>query len=81
MIVSNERGIWKLVNQAGEEVNKGDIVTSFRGEDHYLLGGSPPHKQGSSGRVSVEMKNGLGDSQYYPTVFDLEWVQLVKEQA
>jgi hypothetical protein len=85
MLVSNERGNWKLVNQAGEEVNKGDIVTSFRGEDHYLLGGSPPHKQGSSGHVSVKkihkMKNGLGDCQYYPTVFDLEWVQLVKEQA
>jgi hypothetical protein len=85
MIASNAQGNWKLVNLAGEEVNRGDIITDFRGEDHYLLGGAPPHKQGSSGHVSVkktyEVKKGLGDCHYYTTVFDLEWVQLVNEQA
>lgn len=85
MILSNALGNWKLVNKAGVEVNEGDIVTNFRGEDHYILGGSPPHRQGSSGHVSVEkthkINKGLGDWQYYPTVFNLEWVQLVKEQA
>ncbi len=48
--MSNE---WRLLNAAGEEVKVGDTVTSFRGNEAKILSVHPPHREGTSGRVST----------------------------
>lgn len=61
---------WVLVREGThEEVMVGDAITSFRGETAVLKGGRPPHKPSSTGRVFIE------GAEYFPSVFDLKWVQ------
>ena len=64
---------WTLVHSGTDTpANLGEIITSFRGVETKLLGGSPPHKPGSTGKVWVE------NAEYYPSVFGLEWVEIKK---
>lgn len=59
---------WVLVDKDGNEVTLPAKRKTFRGEEHTITSGSPPHKPGSTGRVYVE-----GGGQYFPNVFDLRW--------
>jgi len=61
---------WTLVhNKTSIPVEIGEIVKSFRGDVYKILGGTPPHKPSSSGKVWVE------NAEYYPEVFNLKWTQ------
>jgi len=53
-----------------EPVRVGDIVTDFRGETCTISGGRAPHKPSSTGRVWVNEFS----QEYFPGVFNLEWV-------
>lgn len=64
MIAKNN---WRLVTAAGLNVNEGMILLDFRGEEHTLKGGEPPHKPSSTGRVWTD------HGEFYPSVFRLEW--------
>ena len=60
---------WTLVvEETGDEVNKGDALKTFRGEAAVLEGGRPPHHVGSSGKVYTDL------GVHYPSVYGLEWV-------
>lgn len=64
----------RLVNKdTGEVVAIGDNVNSFRGEEAIVTGGSPPHKEGSTGRVDVRWTGMEASGSYFPSVFNLEW--------
>jgi hypothetical protein len=38
-----------------------------------ILGGAPPHKPSSTGRVYGKWHNNNSDREYFPTVFNLQW--------
>jgi hypothetical protein len=60
---------WTLVHKKTQvEINVGDAIVDFRGEQSKLTGGNPPYRAGTTGAVL----DGNGYS-YYPSVFDLEW--------
>jgi len=66
---------WTLVREStNEPVAIGETITSFCGLETALLGGSPPHKPGSTGKVWVE------NAEYFPGVFNLKWVEATTNQ-
>ena len=65
--ITNKR--WTLVDQAGTPCYVGQIVTSFRGEQMILDGGTPPHREGSTGRIYT------GQVEFFPSVCNLKWVK------
>lgn len=66
---------WKLVHKdTGIECDKGDIVSDFRMNDAVVMGGQPPHKISSTGKVFVKRTGFEMTDTYYPSVFNLKWV-------
>jgi hypothetical protein len=66
----------KLIHKStGKPVQKGDIVTDFRGDKAKVMGLTPPHREGSTGRLYVEAIPEGYTHGYFPSVFDCEWVQ------
>ena len=68
MIARGFDGEYQLL-QDSRPVAIGDVVTDFRGTDEIVTGGTPPHHERSSGRVTTAR----GD--FYPQVFSLTWRQ------
>lgn len=69
---------WTLRDGAGQGVNQGTTVVSFRKERHIIDGGSPPHKPDSEGKVYTDRHNSPnrgGNLIFYPSVFGLRWVR------
>ena len=87
MEIKNESGQrWVLLNEMGELVPTGTFLKSNRDEQagrrFELQGGTPPHKPSSTGKVygkwsaiddNVDVVLGA-NSEYYPQVFGLSWV-------
>jgi hypothetical protein len=63
---------WTLERKDGTPVCIGETLTTHRDETYVITGGRPPHKPSSTGRVWVE-----GGGEYFPSVFDLRWVEFV----
>jgi hypothetical protein len=62
---------WVLVHEtSGMAVYIGEELTDFRGVKEYAMGGEPPHKSSSTGRIFV----GSNHCTYYPGVFNCKWV-------
>jgi hypothetical protein len=85
MEIKNEAGQhWVLQDEHGQLVPTGTFLKSKRDEQEgrrfELQGGRPPHKPSSTGRVygkwsAIDDNSGRGDnSEYYPQVFGLSWV-------
>ena len=76
-----ERDGWTLVRSDSKApANRGDTITSFRGELAFLVGGQPPRHSASTGRVYVREKADIENGEqysreYFPSVFGLEWVR------
>lgn len=66
MIARGFDGDYELL-QDSRPVAVGDVVTDFRGVDEIVTGGTPPHHERSSGRVTVARGS------FYPQVFNLTW--------
>lgn len=64
-----------LVNKNGTEVKRGDKVVDFRGEAHIVTGWQLPKHSGSTGRVNVKKVGGRFESEFFPSVFDMAWVE------
>jgi len=77
---------WVLQDEHGQSVPTGTFLKSYKDEQqgrHFeLQGGRPPHKPSSTGRVygkwsaideNVDVVLGA-NSEYYPQVFNLSWV-------
>jgi len=59
-------------NQA---VVRGDRAVSSRGEQYVILGGRPPHKPSSTGRVYCKRPNrDLPQEEYFPNALGVRWV-------
>lgn len=65
-------GFWVLDRADGPSVKQGDTLVDFRGDIATLLGGTPPHKPSSTGRVYVRDVNG-NCQEFFPSVFNLKW--------
>ena len=63
-------------NKDNSDCNVGDTIRSFRGRDYVLIGGTPPHHDGSTGRVECQEHPEAPRLEFYPSVFDLRWVKL-----
>ena len=66
MIARGFDGEYQLLH-GSRPVAVGDVVTDFRGTDEIVTGGTPPHHERSSGRVTVARGS------FYPQVFNLVW--------
>lgn len=64
-----------LINSDGNEVEAGDTVISFRGEEFTVAEsiGRPPHKPSSTGRIHTKFGNSR--MEYFPSVFNCKWVE------
>lgn len=67
MLKEITKGNWLLMHADGTPVLEGSTVTSFRGEQHTITGGTPPHKPESTGRVYTS------GGEFFPSVFKLVW--------
>jgi len=66
----------RLVHDATQvEVAIGDEITDFRGEKAIVTGWDKPHKPASTGRVYVRAVDGEHSAGFYPSVFDLTWIE------
>jgi len=64
----------KLVHLAtGLEVQRGEVVTDFRGDRATVTSWEAPRHSGSTGRVYVEAEAGYNQG-FYPSVFNLKWI-------
>jgi len=68
----------KLVHKDSEvEVQDGETVTDFRGDASIVVSREEPRHSGSTGRVYVkpaDPADGAWTQGYYPSVFDLKWI-------
>jgi hypothetical protein len=66
----------KLVHKAtGVEVQSGDTVTDFRNDPATVVGWSVPKSARSTGRILVSVDGSNDAAEYYPNVFECEWVE------
>jgi hypothetical protein len=69
---------WVLVDSAGDRLNVGDSTVDFRGDFVTIVGLRPPHKEASSGHVTLATPNGDGEgefrAEYYAGVINAHWV-------
>jgi len=68
--------MFKLIsNQTGKEIKIGDTVADKRGDPFVVLGFTPPHRPGSTGRVIVKRLGEDIRNEFFPTVFDAKIVE------
>jgi hypothetical protein len=61
---------WTLRRSNNQPVLVNQAAISFRGDIATIVGGRPPTHFGSTGRVWTK-----AGGEYFPSVFDLEWVK------
>lgn len=65
----------KLINSmTGKQINPGDGVTTFRGDECVLRNFRPPHKPSSTGRVGLDNLDGTFAGEFFPSVIEAEIV-------
>jgi hypothetical protein len=57
---------WRLVDENHEPVYGGDRIVDFRGNASVITSAEPPRHAASTGRVN----------NFFPSVFDLKWVEV-----
>ena len=63
---------WHLIDvNSMQEIIVGETLRDSHDDEWTLLGGRPPHKASSTGRVYVEDDDGTRE--FFPSVFDLKW--------
>jgi hypothetical protein len=68
---------WALVHkETGTGVTEKEIVMSKDDVSWIVQGGTPPHKPSSTGRVWVAKNGGEWNREFFPTVFNLEWMEM-----
>jgi|TARA_R110001599_G_scaffold41104_1_gene124583 hypothetical protein len=68
---------WALVHkETGTGVTEKEIVVSKDDVFWIVQGGTPPHKPSSTGRVWVATSGGEWNREFFPTVFNLEWMEM-----
>lgn len=64
----------KLIHtRTREELQIGEVVQTFKGENVTIVRMSKPHKPSSTGRVVLRFEDGY-EQGYFPGVIDAEWV-------
>ena len=65
-----------IVTMTGEPVRMGDVFWDSDGVEWHVVGGRPPHKPSSTGRIYMRegsMSGRFGD--FFPHVFGCEWLR------
>jgi len=57
------------------EVEIGEEVTDFQGDKAIVTGSEEPRHSASTGRVYVRPVDADYTQVYYPSVFDLKWIE------
>lgn len=60
-------------SKSRKPVERGEVVTDFRGDTATVTGWDEPRHPGSTGRVYVKPADADWTHGYYPSVYDLEW--------
>lgn len=69
---------WELQHkETGMRIAQGDVVGDPNDDQFEVVGGTPPHKPESTGRVVVNSSDGNG-REFFPSVFGLVWVAVKK---
>lgn len=75
MIIDN----FILLDSDGQEVSEGAVFKNADGKEYVVVGGRPPHKPSSTGRIFVKIASIVDDCftlEFFPTVLNLKWHQL-----
>jgi uracil-DNA glycosylase len=68
MTIIKQKGYTLIHSATGVPVNEGEEFNLGDRPNFVIVGGAPPHKEGSSGRVFSD------DAEYFPSVIKTEWV-------
>ena len=64
--------LWLLIDEVTQKsVERGQVLTDFRGEKEMVRGGTAPHKSNSTGRIRM-----APGSEYFPGVYGCKWIKL-----
>lgn len=68
----------QLVNtKTNQPIKTGEVVHDFRGQAAVVTGWELPRSAASTGRVYVkEMRENGFEMGYYPSVYNLKWMEL-----
>lgn len=70
--VGYDSKIWLLIDDVTQvSIKRGQAVADFRGDKAVINGGSPPHKPGSTGRITTS-----DNGEYYPGVYGCKWIKV-----
>lgn len=68
--MSFKKNGWVLVDLKDQPVSVPADVVDFRGDKDVVVGGTPPHKSSSTGRVQTK-----AGAEFFPGMFNLKWVK------
>jgi len=68
---------WSLLNEAGDRVKIGTLFIKD-GRTFKVTDGTAPKHAASTGRIYGEWVDGDNTREYFPNVFDCQWVKVVK---
>jgi len=64
--------LWLLIDSVTQvSVERGQVLTDFRGEKEMVRDGTPPHKSNSTGRIRMAPGN-----EYFPSVYGCKWIKV-----
>ena len=71
--IIRDQGMTLVTEDDGMPVTVGQRLTTFRGEEVRVTGGSAPHKPSSTGRVRVTIDD--GETEFFPGVIKTRWIE------
>jgi len=75
-MIREEQGTkYVLVSQHGQFIPESHKI-EVDGSDYYVVGGRPPHKPGSTGRVYCKKIVDDAEREWFPNVIDAKWMPL-----
>ena len=69
-----------IYKKTGKEVELGDVVNLSEGDKAEVVYLRPPHKPGSSGKVSVKYVDKDWSQEFYVSVIGAEWIDWEESQ-
>lgn len=72
--MKNYKGEECVLMKDGKEIKIGEVHTTYRGERMTVVGGKPPQKPSSEGKIYVRDDKYEFSTEYYPSVIGAEWV-------
>lgn len=68
-------GKYKLMKD-GKPVQIGQVAMDCDGVSYVVQNGTAPHKEGSTGRISVRQGTSTFVREFFPSVLEMKWVKI-----